>query len=452
MKMFFTPSVISLALRFKTLHDALLEALKVLRGLQPFLAGLAHHLRQRHGADVGNVHGHAGDDELPAGGHGVVARVLKVVAQLDKAGNDHVVVGVLREAQPLLGELGAVFVHFQRRIPVDAQVDLRVDAAHLQAGGEAEGGEVVAGVLAVLVAAAQHQALAVVALLHAGVEVAVAVEGEEELLEQFQRLVVAHAPVQIGLQIGPHVLVKAPHGVVVDVRGPQRQMQHAQHAQGIEEILRAVAHGVLQPFAVRQRLRVAVGKGDHRVDGLDGGLEEVPVAAPLGKRLFRPRAAGQQTLAQNALVIGGNVAHAALLVDEMPGEDAFLLALGVDVGELGNGADAGDALIRAHIDALVFQKQPEPAARRACSGACPRAVSARGCLRQRLFVQRGAQRLVLALDDPVQQCFDSLRHNATALMPYFSKMERSMFGSRSVSKLGLYSSPSRPYLAPAERL
>ena len=228
-------------------------------------------------------------------------------------------------------------------------------------------------------------------------------------------------------------------------------MQHAQHAQGIEEILRAVAHGVLQPFAIRQRLRVAVGKGDHRVDGLDGGFKEVSVAAPLGKRLFRPRAAGQQALAQNALVIGGNVAHAALFVDEMPGEDALLLALGVDVGKLGNGADAGDALILAHMHALVFQKQPQPA-RGAPAQGHVLALYLRADIRQRFLVQRGAQRLVFALDDPVQQRLDSLRHNATALMPYFSKMERSMFGSRSVSKLGLYSSPSRPYLAPAERL
>ena len=228
-------------------------------------------------------------------------------------------------------------------------------------------------------------------------------------------------------------------------------MQHAQHAQSVEEILRAVAHGVLQPFVIRQRLRVAVSKGDHRVDGLDGGFEEIPVAAPLDKRLFRPRAAGQQTLAQNALVIGGNVANAALLVDEMPGEEAFLFTLGIDVGKLRDGADARDALILAHMDALVFQKQLQPA-RGALAQGHVLALYLRADVRQRFFVQRGAQRLVFALDDPVQQRPDSLRHNATALMPYFSKMERSMFGSRSVSKLGLYSSPSRPYLAPAERL
>src|SRR5699024_8877049 len=112
---------------------------------------------------------------------------------------------------------------------------------------------------------------------------------------------------------------------------------------------------------------------------------------------------------------------------------------------------AGDALVRAHIDALVFQKQLEPA-RGAPAQGHVLALYLRADVLQRFLVQRGAQRLVLALDDPVQQCLYSLRHNATALMPYFSKMERSMFGSRSVSKLGLYSSPSRPYLAPAELL
>ena len=57
--------------------------------------------RQR--ADIRNFHAFAGDDELPAGGHGVIARVLFVVAQRRQRGNRHVVVFILRKAQPQFG-------------------------------------------------------------------------------------------------------------------------------------------------------------------------------------------------------------------------------------------------------------------------------------------------------------------------------------------------------------
>ena len=47
----------------------------------------------------------AGNDELPASRHGVIAGVLQLVAVGGQGRNDHVVVGILRKAQSEAGQL-----------------------------------------------------------------------------------------------------------------------------------------------------------------------------------------------------------------------------------------------------------------------------------------------------------------------------------------------------------
>ena len=290
-------------------------------------------------ADVGNVHRNAGDDELPAGRDGVVARILEVVAHLHQRGDDHVVVGVLREAQALLGQLCAQLVELDGRVLVYAQVDLGIDAAVVQAGLQADVGQLVHRAAAVGLAAAQHQALAVVALLHAGVEVAVAVEGEEELLRQRERLLLREpAGLDVRLVVGIHVLIVAAHGVVVDVGGPQAEVQDAEHLHRRQVAVRAVADGMGQALVL-----VAVRVGDHRVDGRAHILVGcIP--------------ARQQAALQHALPVAGDVADAALLVNVVARHARFLLALGVDVREGDDRAPRRDVFTLVADDLLLLQK------------------------------------------------------------------------------------------------
>ena len=56
---------------------------------------------------------------------------------------------------------------------------------------------------------AQHQALAVVTLLHTGIQIAVPIQRQEELLQQFQRLsLIDEFLFQISLKIRIHILIK----------------------------------------------------------------------------------------------------------------------------------------------------------------------------------------------------------------------------------------------------
>ena len=134
-------------------------------------------LGKRQRTDVGNILSHTGDDELPAGGNGVAFCVLTVVAKADKAGDDHIVIAVLGEAQTQLGQLRGLNENLLGGIFVHTEVDLGVDHQIVAAGQQTQTAE---GVEAA--AAAQHKALTVVALLHTGVQVAVTVEREEEIL------------------------------------------------------------------------------------------------------------------------------------------------------------------------------------------------------------------------------------------------------------------------------
>ena len=304
---------------------------------------IAHQLRVGDCADVGNVHRNARDDELPAGCDGVVARVLELVAHLHQRGNDHVVVGVLREAQALLGQLSAQLVELDGRVLVHAQVDLGIDATVVQAGLQADVGQLVHGAAAVGLAAAQHHALAVVALLHADVKVAVAIEGEEELLRQCKRLFLGEpAGLDIRFIVGIHVLIVAAHGVVVDVGGPQAEVQDAEHLHRRQVAVRTIADSMGQGLVL-----VAVRVSDHRIDG----RAHILVACVPAR---------QQAALQHALPVAGDVADAALLVNVVASHARFLFALGVDVREGDDRAPRRDVLAIVADDLLFLKKQLQP--------------------------------------------------------------------------------------------
>ena len=118
----------------------------------------------------------------------------------------------------------------------DAQIDFRIDELQLAGGFQRHFREEIVGVVAVAVHAAEHEALAVVALLDADVEVGIAVERQEEFLQQLERLVLRKCPVvKIMLQIGEHVLVKPADAVVVFAFAPQRVVEDAEELQSLME-------------------------------------------------------------------------------------------------------------------------------------------------------------------------------------------------------------------------
>ena len=305
--------------------DPVKERFKAVAGGKVLIQRLFDHTRKRHSADIGNIHAHAGDDELPARGNDVVSGIRQIVAHLHQRRDDHIVIGILREAQPLTGELGTLDIQLHGRIFVHAQVDLGVDAAVDKACFQAQVGQVVDGAVAVLVAAAQHQALPVIALLHADVQVAVAVKGEEEILQHLLRSFPGQAAFgDILFVVGQHILVKATHGIVINIAGPQAEVQRAEGLQRGEEVLCAIAHGIGELC-----IRIAVGIGDDRIDDGEHGAQEFRIANARGEVFLRLLTSFHKTCAQHALIIAGDVAHASLFVDILACGKRFLFALGV---------------------------------------------------------------------------------------------------------------------------
>ena len=72
--------------------------------------GFAHNIREAQRIDIGNFHSSSRYDEFPAGRHGIIACILRAVAQFFKSRDNHVIVGILREAKPLFGQLGSQFI------------------------------------------------------------------------------------------------------------------------------------------------------------------------------------------------------------------------------------------------------------------------------------------------------------------------------------------------------
>ena len=203
--------------------------------LGQLLAGVLHRLEEVQAVPVDEVH-IAGHKDLPAGGQGVVVRVGFVVAPAQQRGDDDLVVRVLREAEALFRERRGELIDGKRRILVYAQVDLRVDEAQIAAGEQAELGKLVIGVGAVCVRATEDDGLAVVALLDADVKIAVAVAGDEELLELLERLVLRQqARVHVMPVIGIQELVNAAEGIVVVAVAPHGVVQQAQKLQRLEK-------------------------------------------------------------------------------------------------------------------------------------------------------------------------------------------------------------------------
>ena len=385
---------------------------------------LAHAADERHGVDVGDVHRMDGDDELPAGGHDIIAGILLRVPFLHEPGDDHVVVAVLRESQPLAGELRPQEEDFVGRIRVDADVNLGVDQLQFAAGPQAHLREAVEKVVAVCGAAAQHHALAVVALLHTGIEVAVLVACEEELFHQVERLLLGqHAAVDVMAEIGVHVLVETPQRIVVIAGLPDREMEDAQQLQRLAQRPGAArTHGLEHLGRIRLPRLAGMGGVTPRklLHGLDAERHRPQEDTLfLVERIVRQAGSdfglpGIEPKADGGFVVGRYVADRPALVDVVRRLDPVPLLRGEDFGHFGNGAGEYDLLARQD-HGLFGTHQGGEHLRRA-----PHGRHSGRCKPDIEVVQpepgRGtAQDMVLFAEDIAAQVFDSGIHCMSVL-------------------------------------
>ena len=202
------------------------------RGFGDLAEGRIERSHERDRVDVVDVHSASGNQKLPAGGDGIIERVLGIVSPLHQRRNHDVVVRVLGKAESLLRQRRAEFVDVERCLLVDAQIDFRIDELQFAARLEAEARERVESTPAARRGArpaAQHHALPVVALLHTDVEIAVAVARDEELLHFLKRGLGGQASrLDVRVVVREEVLVDASEAAVVFPFAPHRVMEDAQ--------------------------------------------------------------------------------------------------------------------------------------------------------------------------------------------------------------------------------
>ncbi len=241
-----------------------------------------------------------------------------------KTGNDHLVIGVLRESQPAPGQFRRQLQQVEIRIRRDTQVDLGIDHADFEGHTQGHIGQRIDAARTVAPNAAKHEALAIVPLLHPRIQIAVLVQGDKELGQQrFGLRLIETSAVQIGLEIGPHVLVESPQTTMVVAAHPQHRVTEAQKLKGSTERTRFARGHLLQhvchilPEPLSRPAGITIGQRQHRVDGLNGTIEEFhggriggqPRPCRLGRR---PTA--QQSLVEDHLPIGTDVADRAQLM------------------------------------------------------------------------------------------------------------------------------------------
>ena len=203
--------------------------------------------------------------------------------------------------------------------------------------------------------AAQHQALAVVALLYAGVEVAVFVKAEEKVLQKGQGAgFVQPAAGKIRLQPGPHILVKPANGHMVVAFQPQTEVEDAKGLQGLPEAAGAI------PGHPGQHL------GQLLLPGFPGGL--FVSGCQVQQRVDHPPAPGVggffdslQALGDDPPVIGSQIRLIAQLVNKMRLADGLPFCRGETIGNGGHSSQKGDLLAGQQHRLLQPAKHFKPA-------------------------------------------------------------------------------------------
>jgi len=281
---------------------------------------------------------------------------------LDETGNDHGVVGILRKSQPPPGQLGRQFQQAQVHIRRYTQVDLGIDHADFQRDAQGHGSQRIDAARTVATNAAQHEALAVVALLHAGIEVAVLVQREEELGQQvLGSAFIQTSGLQIGLQIRPHVLIEPAQAAVIVAAHPERRVTEPQGLKSLPKRARRPGGHLFQhvghilPALVPRGLRVTRRQSQNRVDRLDGAVEELRyprIGGVLCGRGFRHGATTQESLAEDHPPVGADIADRPQFVQLSACGQSLPIRGAVQRRNLLNRAREHDAFIRPDHDLL----------------------------------------------------------------------------------------------------
>ena len=200
--------------------------------------GTAHNFGKRESIDIRNLHTILRNDKLPTSRYDIVVSILLRVAELHKSRNYHIVVVVLWESQAALGKFRSKFVDIQRSICIASKVNLRVDEIQRVARLQTHTRHIVEEAVTLGISTAEYKALAIVALLHTDVEVAILVACEEELGDKFVGLLIGNATtLDVALVIWVDILIEATECIVVAVTLPECEVNDAEQLQRLVERL-----------------------------------------------------------------------------------------------------------------------------------------------------------------------------------------------------------------------
>ena len=393
---------------------------------------VSHYLGKAECVDIWNLHAFAGDDELPAGRHGIISGIFCPVSKSFQTGNDYVVIGILRKAESLFGQSGSQLINGKRRIFIDSEIDFWIDELQLQACLKAERGKPAEAILSIRREASEHHALAVISLLHAGVEITVYVKGKKIFFQKLQSGFFRQPPAfQILLKPGKHILVKASQCIVVAAGKPHGKVQDSLHLQSIMQCFRGVSQ---QAGKTLCDFRKSLSAGFLAVaqDQIRHGIRnfQLPV------QIFR---FGELSLCQKFPFL---FLHSPAHARKAKGEKTAVIH--ADVGQL-----AGFVQAVMHGDLLLFFRSKKRLQSRIGAHKCDGLVrekdrsffvqhidqalyGASGIAKSLLFKGAGQKKLIggslpagpvsMILHEKFSQSADSFCHNTTLLILYFSKI------------------------------
>ena len=172
---------------------------------------------------------------------------------------------------------------------------------------------------------------------------------------------------QVGLQVGPEILVEPAQPAMVVPAQPENGVAQAQRLERLAEASGGMGRRTLQrlgdvvPAQGPGHCGVAAGQFQHGVDGLHRGVQEdlrFLVARQAGPGGLGRRSPRQQALAQDHAPVGADVADGPELVEGAPGAERVHLLRAVQGRNPPHRPGEHDALIRLDHDGLGLAQAP----------------------------------------------------------------------------------------------
>ena len=329
---------------------------------------------------------------------------------------------------------------------MDSEIDLGIDHFQFQAGLKAEPGEQVKSVGAAFTPAAQNYALAVISLLHAGVEIAVPVEGQEELLQKLQCILfVIESFFQIFRQIGVHVLIKPADCIVIISTAPHDKMQDPEHLQSLREIPGRLGgysgEGLCHSFIslLQGKHTVAMGQFQNAVEDLDLQCDIMGIffLSGCGKAFpedFQFLLFGNEAHIQQPGIIRINIAHIATFVDPIAAFQFSRLFRGKQLRYCPDCSGKDDPFLRKQYRCLLAEYRKETHGTAVRGGdMVPGKI---GCQQAGIPGGLPEDMVFLAYNEEIAHFPDSFSHNITLLIPYSPKISCEIWMEPSGSNCG----------------